>query len=616
MKHPPIQAALFTIAALVLASATITRPVQAAPTDTEHGSPAVRSYGTLPAGCDHLGQPGCDYFYPHTFKDNRTGERPILFLLFDGAHLTAGNDNPVEGSSAVLGMQGYDQVDIPAFDPDPQRYQLPGRITSRQDAIEAVAGFVAYYYAPFDVQVVTERPADSVPYTMAVIGGSVDVLGFEPGVLGISPMDCGDSDPRTIPLIFAEEVHSLKALALVIAHEAGHSFGLAHIDDEAGIMYPAQATLAAYWSSGNVPDGQACDGSTHQDSLQVLMDNLGLRQAFGDPKVEFIWPRDGAILDQLDFAILQGSDDVVVWTVDLSMDGQPIATLAWPELYVDLANVPAGDHVLQAMASDPQDPTGSTRTTTTTISVTVLPGCGQTCTNGLAAISQPCDRNSDCQSNLCVEDPTSTHRYCSRVCADLDPCPVALASQDQQVAQTHCICDPLDPACCMATPEDCGDGRDNDCDGMIDCADADCTGSNLCTGMENCDTSIDDDFDGLTNCDDPDCRQTQACGCTAEPEHCDDHQDNDCDGLIDCADPDCGADCQTDRAQTYCALGTRVRPVESSNNGSHSPRDYKLNGCSATGPVTDDSVLLVLLSLLLGLMLIRGRRKESCKRSS
>jgi len=604
MNHHPPKTVLFALVALGFLATAPPRPAAASPAGTRD----ARSYGTLPPGCDHLGQPGCDYFYPHSFKDNRTGGRPILFLLFDGAHLTSGDDNPVKGTSAVVGLQGYDQVDIPAFDPDPQRYQLPERITSRRDAIAAIAGFVAYYYAPFDILVVTERPPDTVPYTMAVIGGSVDVLGFQQGVLGISPMDCGDSDPRrTIPLI-SEEIHTLKGLALVIVHEAGHSFGLAHVDDENGIMYPAQATLDAYWSSGNVPDGQACDGSTHQDSLQVLSDNLSPRPAVADPKVEFVWPRDGAILDHLDLAVLQGSDDVVVWSVNLSMDGQPVATLAWPELYCHLANVPAGDHVLQAIASDPQDPNGQARTSTTTISITVLPACGQDCTNGLAAISQPCNRNSDCQSNLCVEDPSTKERFCSRTCAELDPCPVALATGDQQVVQSHCICDPLDPSCCMAEQEDCGDGRDNDCDGRIDCADDDCTGSTLCTGMENCDTSIDDDFDGLTNCDDPDCRQTETCGCVAEPEHCDDHEDNDCDGLIDCADPDCGADCQTTRAQTYCAIGTRVRPLGSSGHGTQSADGYQLDGCSVFGPTGRSAPMILLVSLLLGWMLMRRRR--------
>ncbi len=67
------------------------------------------------------------------------------------------------------------------------------------------------------------------------------------------------------------------------------------------------------------------------------------------------------------------------------------------------------------------------------------------------------------------------------------------------------------------TPEICDDGIDNDFDGFIDCADADCTGISPC-GAEVCDDGIDNDGDGDTDCDDADCGADPVCATPANDE--------------------------------------------------------------------------------------------------
>ena len=52
---------------------------------------------------------------------------------------------------------------------------------------------------------------------------------------------------------------------------------------------------------------------------------------------------------------------------------------------------------------------------------------------------------------------------------------------------------------------------------------------------EICGNGIDDNDDGLTDCDDPQCAQILQC----QPEVCNDNIDNNGDGLIDCKDPQC-----------------------------------------------------------------------------
>ena len=60
------------------------------------------------------------------------------------------------------------------------------------------------------------------------------------------------------------------------------------------------------------------------------------------------------------------------------------------------------------------------------------------------------------------------------------------------------------------TPEDCRNGRDDDGDTLIDCADPDCVGNPACGG-ENCNNMLDDDGDGFIDCADSECITDPIC---------------------------------------------------------------------------------------------------------
>ena len=80
----------------------------------------------------------------------------------------------------------------------------------------------------------------------------------------------------------------------------------------------------------------------------------------------------------------------------------------------------------------------------------------------------------------------------------------------------------------------CGDGADDDDDGLFDCEDPNCAATPPCVeGI--CDDALDNDENGLTDCADAACVEAPAC---VETE-CGDDTDNDGDGLTDCADPQC-----------------------------------------------------------------------------
>lgn len=90
--------------------------------------------------------------------------------------------------------------------------------------------------------------------------------------------------------------------------------------------------------------------------------------------------------------------------------------------------------------------------------------------------------------------------------------------------------------CPTGAVEICGNGVDDDLDGLTDCEEPLCR----CGDVELCTGGIDEDLDGLTDCADvDDCGDAPGCSETL----CADGLDDDRDGLIDCLDPDCDGEC-------------------------------------------------------------------------
>ena len=118
-------------------------------------------------------------------------------------------------------------------------------------------------------------------------------------------------------------------------------------------------------------------------------------------------------------------------------------------------------------------------------------------------------------------------------------------------------------ACCLETGEEiCGDGKDNDCDGLVDGADT--WPPETCNELDDdCDGQIDEGIDLLgdvANCGKCGraCASGQACvagACITPGEgNCNDGVDNDMNGKTDCADPgcnlsSCGPGCQCQALQ-------------------------------------------------------------------
>ncbi|MFH1532007.1 MAG: hypothetical protein ABIK09_14880 [Pseudomonadota bacterium] len=76
----------------------------------------------------------------------------------------------------------------------------------------------------------------------------------------------------------------------------------------------------------------------------------------------------------------------------------------------------------------------------------------------------------------------------------------------------------IDVKAVYATEIDCGDGVDNDYDGLVDCCDDDCGADAACATESECADGLDNDCDGLWDCGDTDCGLVPECegeGCAA-----------------------------------------------------------------------------------------------------
>jgi hypothetical protein len=153
-----------------------------------------------------------------------------------------------------------------------------------------------------------------------------------------------------------------------------------------------------------------------------------------------------------------------------------------------------------------------------------------------------------------------------------------------------CICSAL-----KKSESNCADTRDNDSDTQVDCADSDCAGQ-LCKpapatfrcsgttcdcnggtvvnemGPLLCRDHLDNDCDGLVDCAEASCNNLScasdggvSCRClfgVRTETDCADRKDNDDDGTTDCGDslPDGGGDCPINTACTFLNSGGMVKP--------------------------------------------------------
>lgn len=183
-----------------------------------------------------------------------------LYIDFDGEDLTYGFDDQ---ESFILCK---DEASIPTS----------GLSLAEQ---EEIVSEVQRYFDDANVllHVTDVRPA-SGDYTTIYVTGAIEDLGCEKNnsILGIAPLDKGHNNPNDIGFVFTrnldpEEDDLIYTTALVVAHEAGHTYGLRHNDNEKAIMYPsAQPNVLGF----GIGYARKLIFKTRQDSPKILRDVL------------------------------------------------------------------------------------------------------------------------------------------------------------------------------------------------------------------------------------------------------------------------------------------------------------------------------------------------------
>jgi hypothetical protein len=113
----------------------------------------------------------------------------VVYVHFDGLFVMSGSrDLPLQDVSALL---------TAPFEPPPFMDGDPGRDAAIADLLAGARAILA----PYDVELVTERPASGV-YDMVVVGGqSIDAPGLDPDLDGAFDQRCDDTGANII-LVF------------------------------------------------------------------------------------------------------------------------------------------------------------------------------------------------------------------------------------------------------------------------------------------------------------------------------------------------------------------------------------------------------------------------------
>jgi hypothetical protein len=174
--------------------------------------------------------------------------------------------------------------------------------------------------------------------------------------------------------------------------------------------------------------------------------------------------------------------------------------------------------------------------------VAVNPAAAENCTDGL---------DNDCDGLIDAQDPSAVG--CPPVCTDSDGDGYAIEGG----ACGAIDCDDSDAAINPGAAEVCGDGVDNTCDGVID---EGCPVEPVCTDNDGDTFAMEGGECGAIDCDD-----TDAAVNPSALEDCTDGIDNNCNGLVDALDSsatNCPAVCTDADGDGYAVEGGECGPAD------------------------------------------------------
>ena len=155
------------------------------------------------------------------------------------------------------------------------RWEPSARGGERERFRQEVLQRVRAYFEAYDVRFTLERPAPPEAFTTVMIAPPVAACTF--GRRGVASTDCGDANPASLAFVF-DCYRDAAACAVLVAHEAGHTFGLVHSLDPGDLMTPGPEDPALrFRAEPSATDENEC-GLRSQSAHQALLAVLGPRR--------------------------------------------------------------------------------------------------------------------------------------------------------------------------------------------------------------------------------------------------------------------------------------------------------------------------------------------------
>ena len=338
-----------------------------------------------------------------------------------GCTLHPGNDNATTDTSSIPNSTSV----VQAYSGTPAQW-------------DAIVACVRESYAPFNVDIVTTRPAAGTTYHMAIVAGRAANVGESQGVLGVSPFSCGYIS-NSISFTFAnEEPSNILDLCWTVAQETAHSWGLDHkFDNRDPMTYlqtgPQKKLFQNAAGACGEYNARTCS-CTYAGTGNAQMNSFALIQAtFGSSAPDTVAPTVTITSPTNNASVMAGfpvhadlADNIGIAKAELRIDGTLLTTLtAAPWVWNAPATIGQGAHHVEVTAYDLSNNTAKGAIDVSIGTVCTGTSCAdpsQVCVDGHCVagpgseggLGSPCTKNEMCASGSCASD--GTNMYCVEAC--------------------------------------------------------------------------------------------------------------------------------------------------------------------------------------------------------